>query len=129
MARAMVTKYGMSDALGVMVYEDDDSSQGYFGGGGRTISEATQQKVDEEVRRMLEEQYDIARELIEGNQEKIHAMVDALMKWETIDRDQLQDILAGEEPRPPRVYQHNEVNLSKNDIKPTNSTPPPLPAM
>ena len=129
MARAMVTKYGMSEALGIMVYEDDDNSQGYFGGGGRTISEATQQKVDEEVRRMLEEQYDIARELIEGNQEKIHAMVDALMKWETIDRDQLQDILAGEEPRPPRVYQHNEVNLSKNDIKTVNSTPPPLPAM
>lgn len=129
MARAMVTKYGMSDALGIMVYEDDDNSQGYFGGGGRTISEATQQKVDEEVRRMLEEQYDIARELIEGNQEKMHAMVDALMKWETIDRDQLQDILAGEQPRPPRVYQHNEVNLSKNDVKTTNSTPPPLPAM
>ena len=129
MARAMVTKYGMSDALGIMVYEDDDNSQGYFGGGGRTISEATQQKVDEEVRRMLEEQYDIARELIEGNQEKMHAMVDALMKWETIDRDQLQDILAGEQPRPPRVYQHNEVNLSKNDVKTVNSTPPPLPAM
>ncbi len=128
MARAMVTKYGMSDALGIMVYEDDDSSQGYFGGT-RTISEATQQKVDEEVRRMLEEQYDIARELIEGNQEKMHAMVDALMKWETIDRDQLQDILAGEEPRPPRVYQHNEVSLSKDNIRTTNSTPPPLPAM
>ena len=129
MARAMVTKYGMSDALGIMVYEDDDQSQGYFGGSGRTISEATQQKVDEEVRRMLEEQYDIARELIEGNQEKMHAMVEALMKWETIDRDQLQDILAGEEPRPPRVYQHNEINLSKGDVKPSGVTPPPLPAM
>ena len=56
-------------------------------------------------------------------------MVDALMKWETIDRDQLQDILAGEAPRPPKVYQHTEVNLSKNDIKTTGSTPPPLPAM
>ena len=129
MARAMVTKYGMSDALGIMVYEDDDSSQGYFGGGSRTISEATQQKIDEEVRRMLEEQYDIARELIEANQEKMHAMVDALMKWETIDRDQLQDILAGESPRPPKTYQHNEVNLSKGDIKNTGATPPPLPAM
>ncbi len=129
MARAMVTKYGMSEALGIMVYEDDDSSQGYFGGGTRTISEATQQKVDEEVRRMLEEQYDIARELIEGNQEKMHAMVEALMKWETIDRDQLQDILAGEQPRPPRVYQHNEVNLSKGDVKTVGTTPPPLPAM
>jgi cell division protease FtsH len=129
MARAMVTKYGMSDALGIMVYEDDDSSQGYFGGGGRTISEATQQKVDDEVRRMLEEQYDIARELIEANQDKMHAMVDALMKWETIDRDQLQDILAGEEPRPPKIYQHNEVNLSKDREKPEGTIPPPLPAM
>ena len=129
MARAMVTKYGMSDALGIMVYEDDDSSQGYFGGGSRTISEATQQKVDEEVRRMLEEQYDIAYELIDANHDKMHAMVDALMKWETIDRDQLQDILAGEAPRPPKVYQHTEVNLSKNDIKTSGSTPPPLPAM
>ena len=129
MARAMVTKYGMSDALGIMVYEDDDSSQGYFGGANRTISEATQQKVDEEVRRMLEEQYDIARELIEGNQDKMHAMVDALMKWETIDRDQLQDILAGEAPRPPKVYQHTEVNLSKDNMKTTGPTPPPLPAM
>jgi cell division protease FtsH len=128
MARAMVTKYGMSDALGVMVYEDDDSSQGYFGSSSRTISEATQQKVDEEVRRMLEEQYDIARELIEGNQDKMHAMVDALMKWETIDRDQLQDILAGEEPRPPKVYQPG-VNLGKGNAKPTGLTPPPLPAM
>ena len=129
MARAMVTKYGMSDALGIMVYEDDDSSQGYFGGGSRTISEATQQKVDEEVRRMLEEQYDIAYELIDANHDKMHAMVDALMKWETIDRDQLQDILAGEAPRPPKIYQHTEVNLSKNDVKTTGSTPPPLPAM
>jgi len=128
MARAMVTKYGMSDALGIMVYEDDDSSQGYFGSSNRTISEATQQKVDEEVRRMLEEQYDIARELIEGNQDKMHAMVDALMKWETIDRDQLQDILAGEDPRPPKVYQPG-VNLGKGNIKPTGLTPPPLPAM
>ncbi|MGB2047755.1 MAG: cell division protein FtsH, partial [Psychrobacter celer] len=64
-----------------------------------------------------------------ANQDKMHAMVDALMKWETIDRDQLQDILAGEEPRPPRVYQPNEVNLSKNDVKTTGPTPPPLPAM
>ncbi len=129
MARAMVTKYGMSDALGIMVYEDDDSSQGYFGGGSRTISEATQQKVDEEVRRMLEEQYDIARELIEANQDKMHAMVDALMKWETIDRDQLQDILAGLEPRPPKVYQPVDVTPSKTDLTKPATTPPPLPAM
>ena len=126
MARAMVTKYGMSDAMGVMVYEDDDNG-GYFGGSNRTISEATQQKVDDEVRRILEEQYNIAREIIEANQDKMHIMVDALMKWETIDRDQLQDILAGLEPREPKVYQQPVVvNIEKPDM---GMLPPPLPAM
>lgn len=124
MARAMVTKYGMSDALGVMVYDDDENS-GYFGGSTRTISEATQQKVDDEVRRILEEQYDIARKIIEANHDKMHAMVDALMKWETIDRDQLQDIMAGREPREPKVYQEpTKISFDK----PSSTTPPPLPA-
>ena len=134
MARAMVTKYGMSDALGIMVYEEDDSSQGYFGGMTRTISEATQQKVDEEIRRILEEQYDIAREIIEANKDKMHAMVEALMKWETIDRDQLQDILAGNDPREPRDYQQEkDVTPKKEETdssdSPSGPTPPPLPAM
>lgn len=132
MARAMVTKYGMSEALGIMVYEDDDNG-GYFGGSSRTISEATQQKVDEEVRRMLEEQYDIARALIEGNADKMHAMVEALLKWETIDRDQLQDIMAGIPPREPKVYQEpSRISIDKLTNPPTGGsalTPPPLPAM
>ena len=133
MARAMVTKYGMSDALGVMVYEEDENS-GYFGGSSRTISEATQQKVDDEVRRILEQQYDIARELIEHNADKMHAMVDALMKWETIDRDQLQDIMAGLPPREPKVYQEPvKVSFEKPKAPPSSGdsglTPPPLPAM
>lgn len=132
MARAMVTKYGMSEALGIMVYEDDDNGS-YFGGSSRTISEATQQKVDEEVRRILEEQYDIARALIEGNADKMHAMVEALLKWETIDRDQLQDIMAGIPPREPKVYQEpSRISIDKPTNPPTGGsalTPPPLPAM
>lgn len=132
MARAMVTKYGMSDAMGVMVYEEDEN-QGYFGASSRTISEATQQKVDDEVRRILEAQYDIARALIEGNADKMHALVDALMKWETIDRDQLQDIMAGIPPREPKVYQEPvRVNFDKPSNPPSSGsglTPPPLPAM
>lgn len=125
MARAMVTKYGMSDKLGVMVYEDEDNG-GYFGGSTRTISEATQQKVDEEVRSILENQYNVARELIEANADKMHAMVDALMKWETIDRDQLLSIMAGEEPREPRDYQAEAKNA---DTPVSPIVPPPLPAM
>lgn len=128
LARAMVTKYGMSDNLGIMVYEDEDNG-GYFGGSTRTISEATLQKVDDEVRAILENQYNVARELIEGNADKMHAMVGALMKWETIDRDQLLSIMAGEEPREPRDYQAEAKTLGLT--KPSNNSilPPPLPAM
>ncbi|MDO5050763.1 MAG: ATP-dependent zinc metalloprotease FtsH [Moraxella equi] len=123
LARAMVTKYGMSDKLGVMVYEDEEQG-GYFGGASRTISEATQQKVDEEVRRILEEQYNVAYKLIDNNHDKMHAMVDALMKWETIDREQFLQIMNGETPREPKEYQHEvpTVNIVKND-----ELPPPLP--
>lgn len=123
MARAMVTRFGMSDKMGVMVYEDDDNN-GFISQ--RSISEATQQAVDEEVRSILERQYDIARKLIEDNKEKAHVMVKALMEWETIDRDQVRDIMEGREPRPPRVY--TPVSLDKPTV-PDDELPPPLPAM
>jgi len=130
MARAMVTKFGMSDAMGVMVYEDDSADGGYFGKmGSRTISEATLQKVDQEVRRILETQYQVARDLIEANREKAEAMVKALMEWETIDRDQIRDIMEGREPRPPRVYEAINPVRDISLEKPTGATPPPLPAM
>ena len=124
MARAMVAKYGMSDNLGIMVYEAEEHG-GYIGGSTRTISEATQQKVDDEIRRILEEQYDVAYKLIDDNHDKMHAMVEALMKWETIDREQFLQIMNGEEPREPKEYQHEVpvVNAAVN-----NPLPPPLPA-
>ena len=126
MARAMVTKYGMSDKLGVMVYEDEEHA-GYFGGSTRTISEATQQKVDEEVRAILERQYDVAYKLIDENHDKMHAMVDALMKWETIDREQFLQIMNGETPREPKEYQH-EVPKQSVIVDVAEEMPPPLPA-
>ena len=129
MARAMVTKYGMSDALGVMVYEDENQS-GFFGNvGSRTISEATQQKVDEEVRRILDEQYTVARYILENNKDIAHAMVKALMDWETIDRDQIRDIMEGREPQPPKVYIPENPVAAFEPPKDGPSTPPPLPAM
>jgi cell division protease FtsH len=130
----MVTKYGMSDRLGVMVYEDDQS-QSFFGNvGSRTISEATQQQVDAEVRRILDEQYKIARDLIESHLDIAHAMVKSLLEWETIDREQILDIMAGREPKPPRVYEAvNPVAAHTIDSGDSSSggssTPPPLPAM
>ncbi|AVH14707.1 MULTISPECIES: ATP-dependent zinc metalloprotease FtsH [Acinetobacter] len=127
MARAMVTKYGMSDKLGVMVYEDD-SQQSFMGSlGSRTISEATQLEVDREVRRILDEQYKVAWDILENNKDIAHAMVKALMDWETIDREQIRDIMEGREPQPPKVYVAENPVI---DVTPSNgpSTPPPLPA-
>ena len=62
------------------------------------------QKVDQEVRRIIDEQYALARKLIEDNQDKMHAMAKALLEWETIDSDQLDDIMAGKDPRPPKDF-------------------------
>jgi cell division protease FtsH len=125
LARAMVTKYGMSESLGVMVYEDNPND-GMLGIKSRSISESTQQKVDEEVRRILEAQYQIARDLIEANKPIVEAMTDALMKWETINRDQVVDIVAGREPKEVEVIK--PVEIKEPEPAAENLMPPPLPA-
>jgi len=105
-ARDMVTRYGMTDALGPMVYAENEGE--VFLGRSVTkttnMSEQTMQKVDSEVRRIIDQQYSLARKLIEDNQDKMHAMAKALLEWETIDTDQLDDIMAGKEPRPPKDW-------------------------
>jgi cell division protease FtsH len=101
LARSMVTRFGMSDSMGVMVYEDSEN-EGFFGGATKTISEATQQKVDSEIRNILDTQYALSRRLLEENRDKVEAMTKALLDWETIDADQINDIMAGQEPRAPK---------------------------
>ncbi|MDR6888907.1 MULTISPECIES: ATP-dependent zinc metalloprotease FtsH [Variovorax] len=106
LARDMVTRYGMTDALGPMVYAENEGE--VFLGRSvtktTTMSEQTMQKVDEEVRRIIDEQYALARRLIEDNSDKMHAMAKALLEWETIDSEQLDDIMAGRAPRPPKDW-------------------------
>jgi len=105
LARDMVTRYGMSDALGTMVYAGD-SQDSFFGNmSSKTVSEATQQKVDAEIRRILDDQYAIARKLLEDNRDKVEAMMAALMEFETIDADQINDIMAGLPVRQPKPSQ------------------------
>ncbi len=104
LARSMVTRFGMSDSMGVMVYEDDPN-EGFFGGSVKTISEATQQKVDAEIRNILDTQYALARRLLEENRDKVEVMTRALLEWETIDADQINDIMAGRQPTPPKSVQ------------------------
>jgi cell division protease FtsH len=102
----MVTRYGMTDALGPMVYAENEGE--VFLGRSVTkttnMSEQTMQKVDGEVRRIIDQQYAQARKLIEENKDKMHAMAKALLEWETIDSDQLDDIMGGKEPRPPKDW-------------------------
>ena len=68
----------------------------------KSISEATQQKVDAEIKNILDQQYSVARKLIEKNKKKIEAMAKALLEFETIDSDQINDIMAGKKMRPPK---------------------------
>lgn len=106
MARDMVTRYGMSD-LGVMVYGENEGE--VFLGRSVTqhknVSEATMQKVDAEIGRIIDQQYALARRLLEENRDKVEAMTKALLEWETIDAEQIDDIMAGKPPRPPKPAQ------------------------
>jgi len=105
LARDMVTKFGMSDAMGTMVYSGSEQDSFFGSMSSKTVSEATQQKVDAEIRRILDEQYAVARKLLEDNRDKVEAMTAALMELETIDADQINDIMAGLPVRPPKTPQ------------------------
>ncbi len=116
MARDMVTRYGMSD-LGVMVYGENDGE--VFLGRSVTqhknVSEATMQKVDAEIRRIIDEQYALARRILEENRDKVEAMTKALLEWETIDAEQIDDIMDGKPPRPPKPSQGKSRSSTPND--------------
>ncbi len=120
-ARDMVTRYGMTDELGPMVYAENEGE--VFLGRSVTkqvnVSEQTMQKVDSVIRRIIDEQYAIARKLIEDNQDKMHAMAKALLEWETIDTEQIDDIMAGRPPRPPKDW-------TSSDRKPPSGPATPL---
>ena len=101
MARDMVTRYGMSDSLGTMVYVDTESESIFGRNSTKTVSELTQQKVDFEIRSLIDSQYNLARSILEQNRDKVEAMVAALLEWETLDAEQINDIMAGRPPRAP----------------------------
>ena len=107
LARKMVTQWGMSKELGTMVYGENEGEV-FLGRSITThknVSEATMQQVDAEIRRIIDQQYGLARKLIEDNRDKMDAMAHALLEWETIDAEQIDDIMAGRPPRPPKPTQ------------------------
>jgi cell division protease FtsH len=91
------------------------------------VSEETQQKVDQEIRAILDRQYALARDLLERNRERVEVMTKALLEWETIDAEQISDIMAGLPPRPPKYGTQNRRTIDSGPVAPS-ATPPAAPA-
>lgn len=109
LARDMVTRYGMSEKMGPMVYGENESEV-FLGRSvtqSKNISEKTMQEVDAEVRRIIDEQYAVAYKILDESRDKMHTMAKALIEWETIERDQVLEIMAGKQPSPPKEYNDN----------------------
>jgi cell division protease FtsH len=117
LARNMVTKWGLSDRLGPLTYSEDDGE--VFLGRSVTqhkqVSDDTAHAIDEEVRRIIDTNYERAKRHLEDNLEKLHSMAKALMKYETIDEQQIKDIMAGREPRPPEDWDDSTGSSSQDD--------------
>jgi cell division protease FtsH len=134
LARDMVTRYGMSDVLGPMVYAENEGE--IFLGRSITktthMSEETMRKVDTEIRKIIDDQYGVARKILEDNRDKVEAMTKALLEWETIDSDQIDDIINGLPPRPPKEPGNNKPSTpsgtSGTQVQPTPSDVPEAPA-
>ncbi|HEX4886000.1 MAG TPA: ATP-dependent zinc metalloprotease FtsH, partial [Casimicrobiaceae bacterium] len=105
LARDMVMRYGMSDVMGPMVYAENEGEVFLGRAITRTVhvSEETMRKVDGEIRKIIDQQYAAARRILEDNKDKVHAMASALLEFETIDAEQINDIMEGRKPRPPKA--------------------------
>jgi cell division protease FtsH len=105
LAQKMVSKWGMSDKLGPRVYGDAENE--IFLGrdmmSHKNLSPAVQESVDAEVTRIIDEEYARARKIIEDERDKVEVMAQALLEWETLDADQIDDIMAGKQPQAPEV--------------------------
>ena len=111
-AKNMVTKWGLSDKMGPMTYSDDEGE--VFLGRSvtqtKTMSDDTAKEIDSEIRLLINKSYKTATKIITENIDKLHIMSDTLMQYETIDRDQIDDIMMGVKPRPPKDWDNNDQN-------------------
>ncbi len=109
-ARNMVTKWGLSDKLGPLTYSEDEQEVflGHSVTQHKSVSDETTHLIDEEIRHLVERNYERSRVLLTEHLDKLHAMADALMKYETIDAHQIDDIMDGRTPRPPKDWEDDE---------------------
>jgi cell division protease FtsH len=116
-ARRMVCNWGMSEKLGPLTYDNASNGQP-FGHGGRsqsnnTVSEKLAEEIDAEVRAIVERNYIKAKNILEENKDKLHKLADALLEYETLDRDQIDDLFAGK----PVIVKQEAVRKRKKDQK------------
>jgi cell division protease FtsH len=114
----MVTQWGLSDRMGPLSYSEEEGEVflGKSYGKQKTVSDETAHSIDSEIRTIIDRNYQRAMEILQQNEDKLHSMADALMKYETIDADQIDLIMEGKEPGPPRDW-------SDDDTGPSSSAP------
>ena len=128
LARNMVTKWGLSDKLGPLTYSEE-TGEVFLGRSvtqHKQVSDVTAHAIDEEVRSVIEQNFQRARTILTAALDKLHAMAEALMKYETIDDEQLKDIMAGKIPKPPVGWDDSLSN--KPPPAPAPAGGPPIPA-
>ena len=114
LARNMVTKWGLSEKMGPLHYGDEDSQNGMPGA--KNYSAKSSNEIDEEVRSIVDASYLEAKKILEENIDILHAMKDALMEYETIDSDQVDDLMNRCEVRPPRDWGNSSGPMSEDDL-------------
>ncbi|MFV2059925.1 MAG: ATP-dependent zinc metalloprotease FtsH [Gammaproteobacteria bacterium] len=110
LARNMVTKWGLSERLGPMTYSEEEGEVflGHSVAQHKNVSDETTHLIDEEIRAIVDRNYQRAKDILTENLDKLHAMTDALMKYETIDSDQIKDIMDGKDPQPPSDWSDDD---------------------
>lgn len=116
-ARGMVTKWGLSEKMGPLTYSEEEGEVflGHSVAQSKTVSDETANLIDQEVRKIIDFNYQRAKTLLVENKDKLHAMAGALMKYETIDASQIDDIMAGKKPRPPADWEDNDNEPDQGD--------------
>jgi cell division protease FtsH len=114
-ARSMVTQWGLSDRMGPLTYSEDEGEVflGKSYGKQKTVSDETAQAIDSEVRAIIDRNYQRAVDILKTNNDKLHLMADALLKYETIDSAQIDSIMDGKEPGPPQDWSDDETPPTK----------------